>query len=218
MKTCNKCKLEKELSEFVKDNNKKDGLKTQCKSCTKQWREKNKDKLKNYNKEWGENNKEKIKLYYEANKDKKREYAKKYGKLYYQKNKHKKSKYVREKRKNDSLFRLRSVMGSMISKSLKRNGFTKKVKSFEFLCCSFEEFKLHLESQFESWMSWDNYGLYNGELNYGWDVDHIIPLSSVKTEEEILKLNHYTNLRPLCSKINRYIKRDKLDVLYFHEI
>jgi hypothetical protein len=67
-------------------------------------------------------------------------------------------------------------------------------------------------------MTWDNYGLYNGELNYGWDVDHIIPLSSVKTEEELIKLNHYTNLQPLCSKINRYIKRVKINVFYIHEI
>ena len=52
------------------------------------------------------------------------------------------------------------------------------------------------ESKFESWMTWDNYGLYNGELNYGWDIDHIIPLASAKT---------------VCSKVNRYIKKDILD-------
>ena len=26
--------------------------------------------------------------------------------------------------------------------------------------------------------------------------------------EKIIKLNHYTNFQPLCSKINRYIKRN----------
>jgi len=40
-------------------------------------------------------------------------------------------------------------------------------------------------------MSWENYG------RNGWHVDHIIPLSSAKTEEEIYKLCHYTNLQPL---------------------
>jgi hypothetical protein len=210
MKTCSTCKIEKELSEYTKDKGKKDGLHTQCKSCKKENREKNKERKKEYDKEWRENNKEKLKEYYETNKDKKIEYTKKYGKLYYQNNKHKKSNYIREKRKNDSLFRLRSVMGTMISKSLKRNGFTKKMKSHEFLGCPFNEFKSHIESQFESWMTWNNYGLYNGEINYGWDIDHIIPLSSVKTEEEILKLNHYSNLRPLCSYTNRYIKRNKI--------
>lgn len=60
-------------------------------------------------------------------------------------------------------------------------------------------------------MTWNNYGLYNSEFNYGWDIDHIIPLSSAKNEEEVLKLNHYTNLQPLCSKINRDIKKDKIE-------
>ena len=60
-------------------------------------------------------------------------------------------------------------------------------------------------------MSWNNKGLYNGEFNFGWDIDHIIPLSSGKTEEDIIKLNHYTNLQPLCSRINRDIKKDIVD-------
>jgi len=57
-------------------------------------------------------------------------------------------------------------------------------------------------------MNWNNRGLYNGELNYGWDIDHIIPLSSAENEEDLYKLSHYTNLQPLCSYTNRYIKRD----------
>ena len=60
-------------------------------------------------------------------------------------------------------------------------------------------------------MNWDNRGLYSGEFNYGWDIDHVIPLSSVDKEDEIIKLNHYTNLQPLCSKINRDIKKDNLE-------
>lgn len=56
-------------------------------------------------------------------------------------------------------------------------------------------------------MTWENYGKYNGELEYGWDIDHIIPLSSAKNEDDLLRLNHYTNLQPLCSKVNRDIKR-----------
>lgn len=70
-----------------------------------------------------------------------------------------------------------------------------------------------MESKFEPWMNWNNYGLYNGELNYGWDIDHIVPISSANTEEEIIKLNHYTNLQPLCSKTNRYIKKDYINLL-----
>jgi hypothetical protein len=57
-------------------------------------------------------------------------------------------------------------------------------------------------------MNWNNRGLYNGTENYGWDLDHIIPLSSAKTEGEVIKLNHYTNIQPLCSYVNRDIKKN----------
>jgi len=57
-------------------------------------------------------------------------------------------------------------------------------------------------------MNWENRGLYNGELNYGWDIDHIKPLATATCETDIIKLNHYTNLKPLCSYTNRYIKKD----------
>jgi HNH endonuclease len=59
-------------------------------------------------------------------------------------------------------------------------------------------------------MNWENRGLYNGDFNYGWDIDHIIPISSAKTEEEIYKLNHFTNLQPLCSKYNRDLKSNNI--------
>ena len=55
-------------------------------------------------------------------------------------------------------------------------------------------------------MSWETHSLY------GWHIDHIIPLSSAKTEEEIYQLCHYTNLQPLWAEDNLK-KGDKLDYL-----
>ena len=61
-------------------------------------------------------------------------------------------------------------------------------------------------------MTWNNRGLYNSsKLNYGWDIDHKIPLDSAKTEDDLIRLNHYSNLQPLCSYTNRHIKMYKLD-------
>jgi len=97
----------------------------------------------------------------------------------------------------------------MICDVFRRNGYTKKSRTHEILGCSYEEFKEYLESKFEPWMTWDNYGLYNGTPNYGWDMDHIIPSSSATTEEGLLKLNHFSNLQPLCSFFNRDIKKDR---------
>jgi hypothetical protein len=84
----------------------------------------------------------------------------------------------------------------------------KSYKTEEILGCSFEHFILYIESKFEDWMNWDNHGLYNGDLDYGWDLDHIIPLSSAKTIEELYRLNNFNNFQPLCSYTNRYIKKD----------
>jgi hypothetical protein len=119
--------------------------------------------------------------------------------------------YAREKRKTDPLFSMRSRISSMFRSSLLKIGYSKRLLSEEILGCTFAEFKLYLESKFESWMNWENRGKYNGNFNTGWDIDHIVPLSTAINEEDILKLNHYTNLQPLCSKINRDIKKDKVE-------
>jgi hypothetical protein len=68
--------------------------------------------------------------------------------------------------------------------------------TFKILGCSPEDLKIHLEKQFKEGMCWDNYGYY------GWHVDHKIPLDSAKTEGDVYKLCHYTNLQPLWRKDN----------------
>lgn len=162
--------------------------------------------------------KEKKKTEYHNNLTKYREKAKvtreqnsEYMKKYYLEHKDIMNKnnaeYIRKRKSVDIIFHLKCNIKALISLSIKRNGFTKRSKTFEILGCTYEEFKQHLESQFEDWMTWDNYGKYNGQLNYGWDIDHIIPLNIAKDEKGIVALNHYTNLKPLCSKVNRDIKR-----------
>ena len=42
-----------------------------------------------------------------------------------------------------------------------------------------------------------------------WQIDHIIPLSSAITKEEIYKLCYYTNLQPLW-KIDNIKKSNKI--------
>ena len=59
-------------------------------------------------------------------------------------------------------------------------------------------------------MNWDNYG--NCEENIykcSWHLDHIVPISKAKTEEDIYLLNHWSNFQPLCSVENNN-KRGKL--------
>jgi 5-methylcytosine-specific restriction endonuclease McrA len=221
MKSCSKCKIDKELTLFYKCSRNKSGYRSQCITCENEYKEANKDKRKEYDKLRGYNleykkeyylkNREYILLQrkstYENNRESKLEYQKEYQKN----NKDKRNSYLNERRQNDPLFRLITNVRNLIYNSFYYNGYSKNSKTEELLGCSFEELKDYLESKFEPWMNWDNRGLYSGEFNYGWDIDHKIPLSSVNTEDEIIKLNHYTNLQPLCSKINRDIKKDNLE-------
>ena len=108
----------------------------------------------------------------------------------------------------DNLFKLTTNIRNLINKSFNTKKIRKGLKTEQILGCTFQEFKEHLESQFEPWMNWENRGLYNGTPNYGWDIDHIIPISSATVVDELIKLNHYTNLKPLCSYYNRDIKKD----------
>lgn len=91
-------------------------------------------------------------------------------------------------------------------------GWKKAKRSKEILGCEMKDFRDHIESQFLNWMSWDNYGQNCEPLEYNcsWDLDHIIPVSYATTEEELYKLNHWSNYQPLCSKVNRYEKRDSI--------
>jgi hypothetical protein len=165
---------------------------------------------------WKENNKEKVSDFYKNYEltDLQKKAKNQYKKIWYEANKEKVIKDYSEYRRNrkliDEIFKLKGNIRSLISNSFKKYKFRKSSKTAEILGCSFEEFKNHLESKFESWMSWDNHGKYNGTESFGWDIDHIIPLSSVITESDVIKLNHYTNLQPLCSKINRDVKRNKI--------
>lgn len=160
----------------------------------------NPDKKREYQKRYEEKNKEKIAL-------KKKEYR--------EKNKTKIQIKINEYRKHrktiDPVFKLKNSIRRNINNAFKRKSFSKNSKSEEILGCTFQQFKEHLESQFEPWMTWDNYGLYNGQFKYGWDIDHIIPVITALTESETIILNHHNNLRPLCSKINRDIKKSNLN-------
>jgi hypothetical protein len=175
----------------------------------KKYREANKEKIREVQKRYREENKEKIKMnkrrYHEDNAA---AIIKKSSEWYF-KNKKLKQEYDKEYRKRTSsklkerfitryyeepIFRLRDNIRGLILQSFKKNGYSKKSKTMEIIGCSFDELKRHLESKFKEGMSWDNRG--------EWHIDHIIPLALGATEEEVIALNHYTNLQPLWAKDN----------------
>ena len=183
-KACPRCKEIKQLTEFYKDKARKDGRSPYCKSCrkkaTRRYYHANKEARLSYSHQ-----------YYKENKEVKREYDKKY----HQARKPVRNKYEREKRKTDLLYKLRHNIRCLIRGAFKKRGYSKKSKTFEILGCEEWFLREHLE------VTWrNNYGTeYNGEVVH---IDHIIPISSAKTEEELIKLNHWTNLQYLTPEDN----------------
>ncbi len=214
-KMCKKCCETKLLSEFqqykVKENI---GYRSFCEVCflerKRQSYQKNKESILAQQAVYREENKSEIRKkdneYKRKNKAKIRKQQKEYEKNNKDKIRQKKREYERNRLKTDDLYKLRMKIKNTIRHSFKRKGIVKNSFTKEILGCEFSEFKKHIESRLEPWMSWNNYGLYNGEEKFGWDLDHIVPVSSAITEEELIALNHHTNFQPLCSYVNRVIK------------
>ena len=89
MKTCIKCGIKKDETEFYKGRNK-------CKECFKEYRQKNKEYKKEYNKEYRQKNKERIKEAKKEYRQKNKECIKEYQKEYYQKNKERIKENIKE--------------------------------------------------------------------------------------------------------------------------
>jgi hypothetical protein len=117
-------------------------------------------------------------------------------KEYYHNNKEKENEknniWKKNKMKTDGFFRMKKNLRDRIRDYLKGNIKSKRTK--EIIGIDYEEFRNYISNMFTEGMSWDNYG--------NWHLDHIIPLCEAKNEEEIIKLNHYTNLQPLWAEDN----------------
>ena len=105
---------------------------------------------------------------------------------------------------------LKSCITSRIANAIgKGNG------AFNVLGCSVQDFRSHIEEQFENpgneWMSWDNYG--------EWEIDHAIPLhfESVSgvppTLDEIIQRCHWSNTQPLRRRDNISKGNRRVDIV-----
>lgn len=206
MQACSRCKIEKAFEYFGKSKNRPNGYHYYCKECCKLKRQEDKPKFKDY-----------IKRYYATNKSKMRNHKKKYkktdkGKISIKKYNYKYKKtnrdiiraYEQLYFRNNIIQRVAKTVRSRIRGAFFNSLKTKKTKNTHILLgCSFEEYKIYLESKFKLGMNWDNHGID------GWHIDHIIPLGSAETIKELECLCHYKNTQPLwayenLSKGDRY--------------
>lgn len=203
-KKCPSCNVYKNYEDYGKCDSCKNGIVSYCKICTA-------IKKKEYNDAIDPNIKrDRKRKSYLKNKD---NYIIRY-KEYQEANKEKYTLWRRDYEKNikytKPLTHLTRNIRSLIKVSFRRSFLKESKSTSAILCCSWEDFKHHIESQFLPWMSWDNYGNVCESLEYdcSWDLDHIIPVSLATTEEEVYLLNHWSNFQPLCSFKNRRIKKN----------
>jgi hypothetical protein len=168
---CRKCNLPKEA-------------KKRCRNCIKIWRAKyyqdHKQELKEKHSVWYAENKDRINQQFRSDivkKDKKRQYN---------------NKYERNRKIIDPVYKLRKNCSRLIKHALKGSQSGQSV--LKYLSYTMKDLKDHLESQFDSKMSWSNYGIY-------WHIDHVHPQSLLpytSMEDNNFKICwSLNNLRPL---------------------
>ncbi len=206
MKQCVKCKENKEINSFYKRNEK--AIMSECKDCVKErsriqkelkenenkivrdkWREENKERLYKKSNQWNKDNREimniSAKKYREANRDKIRQ---------------DKNRQRKELEAKDPLSLMKRRLRNRTGTAFRRMSWNKK-GTVDLLGAEYQVVFDRITSLFTEGMSWENREL--------WHIDHIIPLDSATTKEELIKLCHYTNLQPLWAKDN-LIKSNKI--------
>jgi len=197
-KICNKCKIEKQFSEFHKSSKDKDGRKGMCKLCKKEDHHrhylKNKDSYLKQNKKWVFKHKEHLKAYH-------KQYnlgRKKYFKDYRIRNREKRTQYQRDLMSSNMDYRISSQLRHRINMAVKSQKTSKINRTMDLLGCTVDDFRKYLESKFRVGMMWSNYG------KMGWHIDHIKSCASfnLSDSEEQRKCFHYTNMQPLWAMDN----------------
>jgi hypothetical protein len=227
MKKCSKCKLEKQLDQFVKRKNYKDGLASWCKKCnsikTKEWYSQNKEKANKYAveylKTWKPQNEERVKEYMKTYNQENKDIIKEKQKLYFIKNKQqilkkqklwlnenkeRVSKYSKDYiEKNPHIRKWRNILISTLS----RLDIPKSANTQTLLGYSAIQLKEHLDKQ-----------------NMNWEIDHIdhkIPVSWFESTTPIHVVNDLRNLQPLKAEENRK-KSNKFgsptDISYINDV
>lgn len=105
------------------------------------------------------------------------------------------------RRLQDPKTRLRRRLSWHIREAINNIGSVKNGPSFKMLGYDPSDLARHIERQFTAGMGWHNVS--------EWDVDHIIPISTAKTLDDVIALNQMTNLRPMWREENNQ-KRAKV--------
>ncbi len=198
-----------------------------CKLChsikniayLKRWRENNPEYIKEYNKNYvpseevRANSKISSKKYY----NKHQEHYKEVNKIWYQNNKEKhlsngqkwrvenpekaKIHYTKSnrKRQTDPVKNFAMRVRCSIRKSFNKTGLLKRETTFEMLGYSNIELHNHLNPYLDKPCECCLNIILDLKCS---NIDHIIPMCTAQTEDDVVRLNQLSNLRLICKKCN----------------
>ena len=198
MRKCKICQVDKPLDcenyrSFTKNQN--IYFRHECRRCNSRrsssYKKANPDKVKKTQLKWKNNNPNYMREYRDKNRNKIKEYTK-----YYE---------------SKPIIKLRKRISRSINRYLRNPKGKQSI--LLFLPYSIDELKQHLESQFESWMKWNNWGIYtkdkwndNDLSTWTWQIDHIKPHSQFvyyeMSDDQFKECWALSNLRPLSAKQN----------------
>jgi hypothetical protein len=205
----------KEYNKKYKQDN-KEKIKEYNKEYKQKYKQDNKEKIKEYNKEYYKNNKEKLSDLQKIYCKNKKESISNNKKRYYIENKYyiikRTTKGFKQRMNTDIIFKLKHNIGCNIRSSLKKQGYSKKTKTFNILKCEYDFF-----IEFLNGIASNGYTYGVGNLQ----LDHVVPISLAQTEDEAYLLNHYSNYQLLSAdenlaKSNSYVNPTNLKRVLEH--
>jgi hypothetical protein len=182
---CKKCQQKARVEKYHLNPEIKTKIRERQNKKYHSYSEEQKTKIKEKRKIWESENREKLNAH---------------GRKSYEKNKLTilSNRYSRRKEKmlEDAVFEAQVKLLNCFQHFHRKNRKNSIIRPL--VGCSPEEFRLHIENLWLQGMNWENYGVKKG----CWNIDHIIPLSSAKEIEELKKLFHFSNTRPLWTEDN----------------
>ena len=182
-KICTKCGIEKPLLSFHRQSKARDGHVSQCKECRnathREYYKNNpeaREKKNSQSRRWNREHPENIPVIIDWRRRKRKETE----------------PTLKE--------RLNKAISGGICRSLKgkKNGYHWE----RLVDYTQEELRTHLESLWEPWMNWNNYGQLSRDRRT-WQIDHIRPVSSFNITSvecvDFQKCWALENLQPLCA-------------------
>ena len=162
----------------------------------KEWSIKNKDYVNEAHKQWCAKNPELRKRNMKNYRDQHKEEIRIYNTAWNKANMSYYNDYKKERYKTDAKYKLAIDLRARLNSALRHK--SKRGSAVRDLGCSIDFFMEYISKQFAAGMTWENHELH------GWHIDHIIPLSAVNLEDkpQLLKVLHFTNLRPMWAKQN----------------